>query len=192
MPQLQVSPQDTTTHRDFFLPAFAGLSLLFFIFRFLTLWTAIETVSWHEELAVGAVARELMLGLKSSLWTYQLDYYSGDSIILSFITSLFFKGFGINLFVLKLVPLFFSYSILCVTAHFLRRHFGASAALWSSFFLIFSPPALVSQSMILMGAHYEALLFAVLTLAFFYESLWARPESKFFLVLFGFTAGLSF
>ena len=166
--------------------------LIYFTLRLITLLTAIENVSWPEELGVGTIAREILLGLKKPFLAYQIDEYAGESLITGLITVPFFKLLGSNLFALKAVTLVFSTLTASITALFLNRHFALKAALWAFFFMTFCPPAFTSHSLIPMNGHSESLLWTVLTLVFFYEFLFSEKHKLFFLFLFGILGGFSF
>ncbi len=169
----------------------AAISAYIF-FRFLTLLTAIENVSWTEELGIGTIARELILGLKKPFFAYQIDCYAGESLISALLTAPFFKVFGSHLLVLKAVTLICSALTVLTAANFLNRHFGIKAAGWTIFFLTFSPPAFTAHSLIPMNGHSESLLWSVLMLTAFYEFIFSEQKSAVFLCLFGALGGFSF
>lgn len=186
------------SHRPFseryFAALLAGLLLIYGASRLLTLLTAVEAVSWHEELAVGAGARELLLGLKTSFWDFQLDGYSGESLIAAPVAALFFKLLGMSLVSLKLSAVFVYLLTLLVSAFFMKKNFGARAALWSVFFLTFLPPIIAAKTMVPVGGHSESLFFTVCMFYAFSSYLSARQTAARMkrLVSFGLLAGFNF
>lgn len=177
-----------------FWPVLSAFFLIYWGSRLLTLFTAVEAVSWHEELAVGAAAREWLLGLKTSFGNFQLDGYSGESLIIEPLAALFFKFFGMNLFALKLAPAAVYFLTLLTSAFFMRRYFGAVASLRSVFFLIFLPPAIGAKTLIPVGGHSESLFFTICMISSFYGYLFAGKTAvrNVCLALFGLLAGFNF
>src|SRR2546428_2652070 len=59
-----------------------------------------------EELYRGAVAQELVTGLKMPFIDYRADSYAGGSLVVGVLAAGFFLLFGPTVFALKLAPLF--------------------------------------------------------------------------------------
>lgn len=162
----------------FFLNETALIFISFFALRFLVMWTGIERISHNDELDLGTIAREIMLGLKVPYRDYQLDFYSGDSLVLGAAAVPFFKIFGMNLFALKMVPLLFSFLTLAASYFFLHRHFGEAAAKRGAWLLVLCPASFVQLSMVGLSGHSEGLLWSIASVWFFYEFLHGKPEKR--------------
>lgn len=89
---------------------------LFLALRLTTLLTAVEEVSWSEELFTGVLPREWMHNWKLPIWEYQASERHSGSLLVGALATPFFLLFGPNLFALKLVPLLFSLGTLVTTA----------------------------------------------------------------------------
>lgn len=178
----------------YFAWGLGALLVCYWAARLLTLFTASESVAWHEELAVGTAAREWLLGLKTSFWNFQLDGYSGESLFTAPIAAVFFKLFGMNLISLKLSAVFIYFLTLLMSAFFMKRNFGAPAALGSLFFLIFLPPVIGAKTLVPVGGHSESLFFTICMVASFYGYLFAAKPARrgIFLGLFSLLAGFNF
>lgn len=178
----------------FFWPLLLALFACYWGMRLVTLFTAIETVSWDEDLSLGAIAKELLSGLKTSYWHFQLASYSGESLVLAPIAAVLFKLFGANLVVLKLLPVICYFLIIALMAGFMTRHFSRQAALWSSFFLVFLPPVIAAHTLVPLCGHVETVLLDLLTVFCFYEFLFG-PEGrnkKISFICFSILAGFNF
>lgn len=174
--------------------ALSALLACYWAMRLLTLFTAVESAAWHEELAVGTAARELLLGLKTSFWDFQLDGYSGESLIAAPAAAAFFQLFGMTLISLKLSAVLFYFFTLLTAAFFMKRNFGAAAALGSVFFLVFLPPIIGVTTLVPVGGHTESLFFTLCMISSFYGYLFTDKPAvrKRCLVLFGLLAGFNF
>ncbi|MBI3318373.1 MAG: hypothetical protein HYZ90_04385 [Candidatus Omnitrophica bacterium] len=155
-----------------------------------TLLTAVERVSWDEELYRGTIARELIDGLKAPLWDYQADPYEGGSLVVGMLAVPAFLLLGANLFALKLIPLGFSLAALILSALFLRRFFGRRAALLGCAFLILSPPVFTALSLSAIGSHPESAFFSVAMFFGLYQSLFAKTRRTASPALFGLISGI--
>jgi 4-amino-4-deoxy-L-arabinose transferase-like glycosyltransferase len=164
-------------------------SFLFWITRLLTLLTAVESVSYTEELYRGTLAKEILAGLKVPLWDYRPDQYSGGPIVIAVLAAPFFKLLGPTLFSLKLIPLIFSYLTLVVTFLFLDRFFSKKAAIWGSVFFIFPAPFFAGMSFLAMGFHSESLLFSALMLFCLFAAFKEKKRRTFWVFGLGLSAG---
>lgn len=170
---------------------FISLILLFLAVRLLVLLSSGSHAFEAEELYRGAIARELIQGLKIPFWDYQADHYSGGSLWVGLAAVPFFVLFGPSMFSLKLAPILFALGTLTVLIHFLKKHFGKLSAVLAGLFFIFSPPSFTQLSLVAMGFHSESILFSALLLYFFYEFLFEKRALK-TLFLFAFISGLGF
>lgn len=172
--------------------AFLLLISLFLALRFANLLTSVEAVSWEEELYRGTIAKELIEGLKVSLWDYQADPYSGGSLVVGALTVPFFLLLGPNLFALKMVPLLFSLLALISLFLFLNRFFDPKIALLACSFYVFCPPSFTALSLVAMGFHTESVLLSVVMIFCFYRFLFEDRNRVFFVMLFGLLGGIGF
>lgn len=153
----------------------AGLISALIALRLTVVLTAIESIFYNAEIEIGAVVRSLMLGIRLPLWAYQVDAYSGESLLLEPVMLLFFRVFSPNLFAVKMVPLLFSCLTLSAVFIFTLRHFGRRAAVYASLLLVCAPPGLVQLMLTCQAGHSEAFFFALCSLGFFYD--YAFPVS---------------
>lgn len=177
-----------------FWPLLLGLFVCYWAMRLVTLFTAVEVVSWDEDLALGAIAKEILSGLKTSYWHFQLASYSGESLILAPLVACLFKLFGANLISIKLLPVIVYFMTIAVMVMFLARHFTKQAALWSAFFLVFLPPVIGAHTLVPLCGHVEAFFLDLLMIFCFYEFLFnteGRGKNIFF-VCFCVLAGFNF
>jgi hypothetical protein len=172
--------------------ALLGLLLLFILLRALHLFTAIELVSFDEELYRGTIALELLTGPKTGLWAYQADDYSGGSLVVGALAAPLFALLGPRLLVLKLVPLGFTLATLLLVIVFLRWRFGARAAVLGAALFVLAPPAFTQLSWLAMGFHSESLLFSMLILLAFERLRTAASHHAAWAALLGVLAGLGF
>ncbi len=164
--------------------------LSFFILRFLVLWTGVERVSHYDELDLGTIAKEILQGLKFPYWDYQMDFYSGDSLILGAAVLPFFKLMGMNLMAIKMVPFVFSSLTLLLSFLFLRRYFGEKAGLMGAWLLVLCPQSFVQLSLVGMSGHSEALFWSTAGVFAFYEFMHGPSHSQIpALFLFGVLSG---
>jgi len=166
---------------------------MFLVLRLGNLLTAVESVSWTEELYEGTLAKELIEGLKTSLWNYQATDFGPGSLFVGILAVPLFLLFGPSLFALKLVPLhFFSLPTLVILFFFLKRQFSEKAGFWGSLLFIFSPPSFTANSLVAIGSHTASILFSITMLFLFYEFLYGTKHRLLFLLLFGAVSGFAF
>lgn len=170
---------------------FAGLVLVFVLTRLTILLTSIEAVSWKEDLSMGTIAREMIRGTALPFWKFQLDLYSGESLIIGFMAIPFFKLLGPCLLALKMPTFLISLANLILTGLFIKRHFGRAAALWTVFFLTFCPPIFLSHFLLVQSGHSEALIFRTLMLISLYSFLFSKEQKARFLFIFGVVSGFA-
>lgn len=171
--------------------AFFLVFLLAFALKIIPLLTAVEHVSWNEELAVGTIGKELKEGARLSADLYQWDDYAGESLWLGSLASVYFRLFGDTLFALKAVPLTAGLLTWVLTFFFVYRYFGVRAALFTSLLRAVLPPLFSRYGLIVLGGHSEALLFNILVYMTFYIYVFDRHgQDRFALLVFGLFCGL--
>jgi hypothetical protein len=158
------------------------------VLRLAILATGIESVAFDEELYRGAVAKELIDGLKIPLASYRPDPYSGGFLLVALLAVPGFMLFGPTLLALKLVPLAFSLGILALLFVFLDRSFGRRAAIAGGVLFVCSPPGPTQLSLVAMGFHTESVFFSLLILLAWYRFL-ADPARPVWLAVFGLAVG---
>ena len=121
---------------------------------------------YGEELEKGAVAR--LLGAKFSgeldvPWS-RLPYhpYEGGGFFASHVKWLAFALLGENVLAHKVCALFWGVCVLGAAFVFARRHLGLGTACWLGAFMVLGPLHWQKQSLLHLGIHFEALLFALI------------------------------
>lgn len=166
------------------------LAAVMIALRLAAVFTAFDALSYGDELDLGTIALEMLRGNSQiSFWDYQLEPYSGASLILGPLVIPFFLLFGESYFAIKGVPLLFSVLTLCGLFWFANRHFGLKAAVFSGLLFVFCPPSLVQLSLTAMSGRVESFFFGFLGLFFFYEYRYKR-KTNLNLFLFGLLSGL--
>lgn len=155
-----------------------ALAALFLVLRLGILLTGVEFVSHYDELDLGTIARDILSGLKLPFRFYQLDAYSGESLVLGPMIIPFFKMFGHSLFAIKMVPLFFSFGSLLLMISLLRKHFDDGAALRGALLYTAGIPVLTQLSLVGMAGHCESAFFGLLILFFFYDFMYSGKSWK--------------
>lgn len=144
-----------------------------------------------EELYRGAIAKEIITGLKMPILNYQADHYSGGSLVVGALAAPFFLLFGTSLFALKLAPLSIALGTLVLMFVFIRRYFGTAAAVWAGLLFIIAPPSFTQLSLVAMGFHSESIIWSIGIVLLFYRYFFGGrcPKTLFF---FGLVSGLGF
>src|SRR2546426_4392108 len=142
-----------------------------------------------EELYRGAIAQELVTGLKLPFTEYRADNYSGGSLVIGALAAGFFLLFGPTLFALKLAPLLV-FTLALVFWYWPIQH-AAGEGVARSFAVIFcfSPPLFTAFSVTAMGFHSESIFFSALTVFLLFRMLSDETGSLAYPVLLGLTAG---
>jgi hypothetical protein len=108
---------------------------------------------------------EVLHGLHAPFREYQADHYSGGSLVVGALAAVPFAVLGPTVFALKLVPLAFALAIFVVAGWFVRRAFGARAAVLALLLVLGAPPATAQLSLLAMGYHTETPLFGLVVIA---------------------------
>src|SRR2546428_9195268 len=142
-----------------------------------------------EELYRGAIAQELVTGLKMPFTEYRADNYLGGSLVIGAMAAGFFLLFGPTLFALKLAPLLVFTLALVFWYWTIQRYAGERVAGSFALLFCFSPPLLTAYSVAAPGGHGESLLFSALTVFLLFRMLSDERGSPAFPALLGLTAG---
>src|SRR2546426_1111477 len=142
-----------------------------------------------EELYRGAIAEELVTGLKMPFTEYRADNYSGGSLVIGALASGFFLLFGPTVFALKLAPLFLFTLALVFWYWTIERAAGERVARYFAVLFCFSPPLFTAYSVTAMGFHSESIFFSALTGFLLFRMLSDETGSLAFAALLGLTTG---
>ena len=149
--------------------------ILLSIFSILFLMTRLQLIYSYpfritnDELYIGTVAREILMGLKMPLFDYLQDPYAGGTLISGIFAVPFFLVFGSSDGALKLVALTLSLGSLILVFVFLNKHFGLKTASFASLLFIFPPPHYAGSSVVTRGNHCESIFFSIVTTFIFFE-----------------------
>ena len=144
-----------------------------------------------EELFRGMIGKEILKGLSFPFLDYRADNYSGGSLVVGAITSVFFRLFGPTAFALKLTPLALFAGALAFWHRTVRRYAGSRAALYFGLIFIFSPPAFTLYSLAAMGYHSETIFFTAVSVYLAFEIMSRPKASRFYDIALGLTAGFA-
>jgi len=142
-----------------------------------------------EELYRGAIAQELVTGLKMPFTEYRADNYLGGSLVIGAMAAGFFLLFGPTLFALKLAPLLVFTLALVFWYWTIQQYAGERVARYFALLFCFSPPLLTAFSVTTMGFHSESIFFSALTLFLLFRMLSDERGTLGYPVLLGLTAG---
>lgn len=151
--------------------AFIFIVLLFLVTRIALIIFAPQELIDDSEFCRGAIAKEIIEGRSWPLYLYQNEMHSGGSLIIGAFLGIFFFLFGQNFLAIKLCALFISLFSFSIIFLILKRYFNQRAAVFSALFFIFSPTAFTAFSVILLGEHFESILFTVTAMALFFKLL---------------------
>src|SRR2546428_6141399 len=124
-----------------------------------------------EELYRGAIAQELVTGLKMPFTEYRADNYSGGSLVIGALASGFFLLFGPTVFALKLAPLLLFTLALLFWYQTIQRATSKRVAGYFAVLFCFSPPLFTDYSVTAIGFHSESIVFSALTVLLLFRML---------------------
>ncbi|MFC2173100.1 hypothetical protein ACFLU6_10780 [Acidobacteriota bacterium] len=153
MTQTGLSPR-----REKFFGLWLGLVLLFAGIRFLVFTSSPLFLHNHEELCIGAVAREFIAGPSFPVLDFQYDPYGGGSLIVGITAVPFFLLLGPKFFVLKTVALAWSLGSITIWMFLYRRLLGATGMSAACLFWVFAPLSYQQLSLMTWGNHRESTL----------------------------------
>ena len=169
-----------------------GLLLLFVATRVLFLLFAHPHFFFGvEELARGVLAHDIISGNKLlPLYTYQIDHYSGGSLVVGVLAAPFFWILGPSVFALKLVALLFFTVTLMIWYLIGLRYFNRTVAVLFSLLFIFAPPPFIRLSVLTMGFHTESVFFTAITILILYKILFSGTKNDRLYLVLGLFCGL--
>jgi 4-amino-4-deoxy-L-arabinose transferase-like glycosyltransferase len=157
----------------------AILSIVFLFARLLVMSSGIHKTFNFDELSIGTMAKEMIAGPVIPITDYQFNVpHRGGRLVAVILTAPFFALFGPSYFVLKFVAILFSLGILVLTYLFLWKFFGRIVAVTAALIMIFSPALYTKFSLLLLGAHYESIFFALAAIFIFYEIFFLEKSSS--------------
>ena len=125
-----------------------------------------------EELIRGALAHDLVHGLKLPMLEYFADDYSGGSLVVGLLAAPAFLVLGSSLFALRLVAVVVSLAIALLWYLFVARNWGRRAAVFTSLFFVLPPAVYLEASSMTMGFHTESMLFSAVAFLCLFELLY--------------------
>jgi 4-amino-4-deoxy-L-arabinose transferase-like glycosyltransferase len=156
---------------------FFSLLLLFILLRTLLIFGS-TNLFYEKELFTGAIAREILLGNISPIFTFlTLDYHYGQ-LISAPTTAAFFYIFGTNGLSLKFSALFFSGILLIAYFFFLKKHFQVNTAYLATVLLIFSCPIFARFNVINVSEYLGAPFFIPFIFALLFNFIFEKRECK--------------
>lgn len=157
----------------------AILSIVFLFARLPVMSSCIQKTFSFDELSIGTMAKEMIEVPVISIYDYLIDApHRGGRLVAVILVAPFFALFGQSYFVLKLVAILFSLGILVLTYLFLWKFFGRNVAVIAGLIMIFSPALYTKFSLLLLGAHYESIFFALAAIFIFYQIFFLEKPSS--------------
>ena len=148
---------------------FIAALVLFLFTRIVLILFAPPELIRDAEFSRGTIAKEIIEGPSWPLYFYQNESFNGGTLFAGILLCPFFIFLGQNFFAIKLAALFFSSLTFTVLYLWLRRSFNERIALLTALSFIFAPAAFTAYSVILMGEHFDSILFTVSALFLFYK-----------------------
>jgi hypothetical protein len=149
----------------------AGRSLCLLILALLVARGALvlalgDVFFYGDELEKGAAGVAMLDGLGADIGHHRLayHYYEGGGFVVSHLDALAFRLVGANLLALKLVALAFDVAILLAGCSLAARAFGEPAAVLFGILFVLAPESVQKNSLLTLGIHWQALLFALVVL----------------------------
>jgi hypothetical protein len=156
--------RSTSKSGGFPLRLFAGMAALVVVLRSALILSLADVFFYGEELEKGAAAKAMLDGLPVEHFRLAYHAYEGGGFAASHLKALSFLFVGENLMAHKVAALVM---ILCVLAAGLRLvnyHFGRRPAFLFGLLFALSPGSMQQLSLLHLGIHFEATLFAFLIL----------------------------
>jgi 4-amino-4-deoxy-L-arabinose transferase-like glycosyltransferase len=165
---------------------------LLLLSRFVLLFAGIDAIYFDEELTTGLIGKDLIEGLRTSFFDYQLAAHHAGSLLMGIAVAPLFLLFGERLMVLKLAPLMVYAGAMALWFRTCDRYFGRRVAVTVSLLFICSPQLLSRFSLITVGFHPESIIFtAAATFLLFRIVVDGEKRAEWFIAL-GFVCGLGF
>lgn len=134
------------------------LLLLFIFLRIFILLMGNPEIGQCEVFRATA-AYDFISDRKFELFDYTFRHNEGGSLVVSLMTALFFKIFGVSVFSSHLSPLFISMMSFILGFYLINKYYGSKEAIIFGTVFIFAPQTYVSLSLITWGNHVESILF---------------------------------
>lgn len=144
-----------------------------------------------EELVRGSAAQDLIDGPLLPFQDYQVNDFSGGSLVVALLAVPFFWVFGPTIVALRLSVLLVSCASVAFLFLVLDRFVSRRAAWLGALLLAVAPPGYALLSCIAYGTHVENNLQAVVLVFLFLAHHYARPESRGTSFLLGLVAGFA-
>lgn len=145
---------------------------------------------------IGALAMEIMEGLKFPLWDYVEAPYGGGPLLQALWVVPFFKFFGGSLFALKFAAVAWYFFTLILWYFVFRRNLSEKQTFFSLLFLVLAPPRLAECMIQSIGFHCETITWVALSILIFskfLEEKLSQPKASLTLgILGGFSTTLLF
>ncbi len=153
-------------------PWFLGLLAAGLAVRIAFVLSLADVFVYGEELEKGTAAKAMLdrLGVEHHRLAYH--YYEGGGFVVSHLKALAFLLVGQNLLAHKLVALAFFAAIFVTGFKLCRRHFGGTTAVSFGALFALGPEAFQKLSLISLGIHFEASLFALLAFSATMTLIW--------------------
>lgn len=142
--------------------ALAAWIALFVIARGWLVLDLADVFLYGEEYAKGAAGKALLDRLPLAHWQLAYHPYEGGGFVTSHLNALVFAALGPSLLAQKVVALAFGVATLWVGTRAVSRWFGHAAAHGFAALYVFAPASVQKLSLLNLGIHYQALLFALL------------------------------
>jgi hypothetical protein len=142
-----------------------------------------------DELYVGAIAQELVTGLKLPFTEYRANDFALGTVVIGALAAGFFLLFGPTVFALKLAPLLVATLALVFWYWTIQRYAGERVAVYFGVLFSFSPPPFTAYSVSALGDHSQSIVFSALTVFLLFKMLSEERGAPAVPALLGLTAG---
>jgi len=142
-----------------------------------------------DELYVGAIAQELVTGLKMPFTEYRANDFALGTVVIGALAAGFFLLFGPTVFALKLAPLLVATLTLVFWYWTIQRYAGERVAVYFGVLFSFSPPPFTAYSVSALGDHSQSIVFSALTVFLLFKMLAEERGAPAVPALLGLTAG---
>lgn len=159
------------------------------VLKLALLISAIDEFYDWDELARGFTAHEILNGPAYPVFNYQIDNYSGGSLVMGLLAVPFFVVFGESLFALKLTTIIFCLLTAIFIYLIISRYVDKDAASLAAILVFLAPHSYTRLSLVAWGDHPQ--MPALMTTAFFmlYEITFRNRRNTLFMILFGILCG---
>jgi len=166
------------------------LLLLLFATRALLVLANADVFFYGDELAKGTAAKGLLEGVGAPRWKLDYVYHEGGGFLITHANALAYAVVGESVLAHKLVAILTTSLLLAVGVWMTSEHFGRKAAAMFGLLFVFCPTSFLLYSLLSIGTHFEAVLFAALVLHFGMRIASAERGRASDWMLLGVSAGL--